>query len=718
MLRSGGVRWVLPVAVGTVGLFMAHHPMILSRMALIQTDPGDSRLINYILEHTYRWAHREAGHRDFWSPPFFFPATNVGAYSDVLLTIGPIYWMLREFGMATDSAFQGWMMIISALNFGTALVLFRRGFGFAPVSATAGAFLLSFGAPRINQLGHHQLVPIFYGLATLFALARLFRDVGPVGWRRWAWWQIAVLGVVAQLYAAFYPGWFLILGLGLAAAWAAALPASRGPFLRRLRGDAPAILVGLVVGLGCLGPFLTHYLAAARELGSRDYADVRSSILHPWSWLYVGPDNWLWGGMARLSIFRSQMMEQEKRVGLGLITPILCVVGLFLARDRPWIRVAALAAATSMLLSVHLPGEWIANGGVATAMVVAALLFHDRTRPGPRLAVLGALLCLATFERFPSWRVIGLNLFTATLCLAEAFRFRREPARIVAPLIVMVWVCLSMFDLAVMGIGMALVGLGVAAAEIIAPGDRATTRLLGVAAWLAFLVFLTYPDRPGIALFGVATPAILGITRSRNWRRPADRSMVIATVVALWAIVLLENQESLWYHVYERVPGAKAIRAVGRIGLLVLIPASIGCAAFFATPWARRHRRLAGLLGLACLVEQGVTTPAFDKRVDRERVAALARQVDPAAAAFYLHSNSAVFYVYQIDAMWMSMVSGVPTINGYSGGTPRGWYPLMQVDMKDERTDRDPITPREALARWLLLHRLNPEQIQAIGDLD
>ncbi len=426
-LRLMTLEVLLPIAVGAIGLMMAHHPMILSGLTTIQTDLGDSRLINYILEHSYLWVTRDAGHRAFWSPPFFFPASNIGAYSDVLLTVAPIYWGFRALGAAPDSAFQGWMLAVSAMNFGSAYLLFRRGVGFPAAAAAAGAFLMAFGAPRINQLGHQQLVPVIYCAATLFAVIRIFSRPGPSRSMRWVWWQLVALGLAAQLYAGFYNGWFLALGLGLSGAWAVALPKLRGPFLRAVWRDALPITAACAVGAASLGPFLTHYLAAARELGARDPTGVRWSILQPWSWLDVGPYHWLWGRSAGLALFRELPMEVEHRVGLGLVTPAVCIAGWLIGRNRPLVRIASLVALALALLATYLPTLWIADLGVAIAMVIATRFFHDRSRPMPAMIVLGALIFLATFERFPSGRVVSLILFTMALCLTEAFRVRRRP---------------------------------------------------------------------------------------------------------------------------------------------------------------------------------------------------------------------------------------------------------------------------------------------------
>ena len=46
------------------------------------------------------------------------PAANTAAYSDILLSVGPVYWLWRAAGASPDLAFAFWMIAMSALNYG------------------------------------------------------------------------------------------------------------------------------------------------------------------------------------------------------------------------------------------------------------------------------------------------------------------------------------------------------------------------------------------------------------------------------------------------------------------------------------------------------------------------------------------------------------------------------------------------------------------------
>jgi hypothetical protein len=122
------------------------------------------------------------------------------------------------------------------------------------------------------------------------------------------------------------------------------------------------------------------------------------------------------------------------------------------------------------------------------------------------------------------------------------------------------------------------------------------------------------------------------------WRFRRERAVRLAAAVALTLMLLtlwLPGGWSLWWLVHHAVPGAGAIRAVARVGLLLLVPASMGLA-MFVEAGLRARRRLpaaaALLLAVLCLIEQGQTTSTYDKRAVRDDVRRLAVEVRRARA--------------------------------------------------------------------------------------
>ena len=85
------------------------------------------------------------------------------------------------------------------------------------------------------------------------------------------------------------------------------------------------------------------------------------------------------------------------------------------------------------------------------------------------------------------------------------------------------------------------------------------------------------------------------------------------------------------------IPGGYGIRDIGRISVILLIPVALGVA-LLVERLQRTHRWAASwAVALGCMLEQGVTTPAYDSRTNRATIAAIAAQVDPHCEAFYYH---------------------------------------------------------------------------------
>ena len=191
-------RNALALAIGFAGTMMVHHPMIISGFRRIQTDLGDTRLIHYLLEHGYLWVRRGPLHLEFWSPPFFYPVKNVAAYSDVLVGFGPVYWLWRASGASPDLAFGLWMISMSVLNYAAGLLLFRRGFRFGIPAAVAGAALVAFGAPRVNQTESPATAAVFLSIAGVVRAIAAIRRRAPEAfrcglatgcWQLRRWWR-------------------------------------------------------------------------------------------------------------------------------------------------------------------------------------------------------------------------------------------------------------------------------------------------------------------------------------------------------------------------------------------------------------------------------------------------------------------------------------------------------------------------------------------------
>jgi hypothetical protein len=178
--------------------------------------------------------------------------------------------------------------------------------------------------------------------------------------------------------------------------------------------------------------------------------------------------------------------------------------------------------------------------------------------------------------------------------------------------------------------------------------------------------------------FGVGL-LTLGVAGFGFWRARHRGGVVVLAATGL-ALVLLATQvgpwraASPWNVVYAMVPGAAAIRAVPRVGLVVLLVWAAGLA--LAIDVVSRARPLASAaLAVVCLLEQGVSFGHFVPAIDRARVQRIAREVDRGCTAFVYTPAPDGWPPWhaQIDALWVTDAAGVPTLNGYSGNAPPGW---------------------------------------------
>jgi hypothetical protein len=349
-------RALLPLLFYLGGLLLAHHEMVLTGFAFIQTDPGDTRFNNYIVEHGYLWLLGRDGHRDFWSPPFFYPARNITAYSDVLLGAAPFYWPWR-IGLAPDSAFQAWMLTLTSLNFAAMYVLLRRGLEQSQLGAGIGAILFASSAPRVNQLDHIALLPQFWSLGCLYALLRLFASGGrppsDAGRRAWIW--VFFLCAAMQLWAGFYLGWFLGLALTIAGVGTLLSRGGRHSLWDLARRHCWTLVGAAAAAALVLLPMILHYNAASREVGARPFEEVRLYIPSLVSWSYMGPTSWVYAWTSAWRSIRSPL-EWEHRLGLGVLTTALACAGLWMGRKDPRVRWLALVGVCLFLLTISVAG--------------------------------------------------------------------------------------------------------------------------------------------------------------------------------------------------------------------------------------------------------------------------------------------------------------------------------------------------------------------------
>jgi hypothetical protein len=169
---------------------------------------------------------------------------------------------------------------------------------------------------------------------------------------------------------------------------------------------------------------------------------------------------------------------------------------------------------------------------------------------------------------------------------------------------------------------------------------------------------------------------------SRHWVAPWAATLVLGLMVLHW------GEFSPWRWVFQYVPGASAIRGVGRIAVFMTLPVSVALAwvcqrsGIWAEGLSDAKRRwfVVGAMVFVCLTvaEQfsPPPSPGYSASKESARLTQLAAGIPRNCEAFYIilpPQTPGSSAEWSLDAAWAAQVSGVPTLHGYSGTEPPGW---------------------------------------------
>jgi len=177
------------------------------------------------------------------------------------------------------------------------------------------------------------------------------------------------------------------------------------------------------------------------------------------------------------------------------------------------------------------------------------------------------------------------------------------------------------------------------------------------------------------------------LVRAATWS--AIVSVVLIAVTTIWS-----PHVHAWYDLHRVIPGASVIRAFTRISIFYTILFGI-CVAAIVT-WLLGVRKFFATT-LAVLMVAGLVLENIYGQTEVFARGDLERRVQPVidqlelkkrehpCRVFLLTQADIPNWAHQLDASWASIMTGVPTINGYSGGIPRGWnfHNPQQASKKD-----------------------------------
>lgn len=361
--RCTNPAFAAPALALAIGLFLVLEPLFLSGFREMPGEPRDARLVHFVIEHAHRFLLQQDPHRRFWDPPIFYPTRNVAAYTDTMASFVPFYSPWRLLGFAPDTAFQIWHLIVWSLNFLSFHLFLRRVFRLSPVASAAGGFLFAFGSSQALNVVHPQLVPQFYTVITLWALFRIFAPSEADGKGRnrlRLWIAVFFLSLVLQAYGAIYPLFFTVLLLGLAFLGALVMRRPRRELGRLLKRATPTLVVAALLSAAAVTPLARHYYQASQTVQPRTWSTaIEPSIPRLRSWFLMGPNNLLYGWIyqTKLGIAEGVPLRRLPHCnGLGVVTLIFVLTGLYSYRRQLSIRLMVLTYGIAMLMTTVFPG--------------------------------------------------------------------------------------------------------------------------------------------------------------------------------------------------------------------------------------------------------------------------------------------------------------------------------------------------------------------------
>lgn len=351
------VSHLLPIAFWVLGLSISAWPTFVSGFRNVQGDLSDTWLVNFTLEHSYRWLSSMPLAEDLWSPPIFFPQEGAAFFTDLMLGVAPLYWPWRWLGAEPYTAYQLWMLVCWSLNFLAFYVMLRRGVLVNRLGASAGAYLFAFGNARFANLVHQQLVPQFFLVLALWAMIEIvFRTDGRERRiRAWLWVGIGFSSFLLQLATAVYPAVFFALGTVITVLIVLLFPRGRKVISETIRRNAlPLAVCGVLITVAAL-PIIVGYLDTAEMVGARGYSV--NKLPRTLSWLMMGQRNLLYGWLHSVDSLRGAARSAHHN-GVGAVTLVACLFGLWIGRTNRIVQLMVVAVAVLFVLTLRMPGDW------------------------------------------------------------------------------------------------------------------------------------------------------------------------------------------------------------------------------------------------------------------------------------------------------------------------------------------------------------------------
>src|SRR6185436_5684041 len=201
--KRSTVQILLVIAVGLLCLWQFHIPQFASNFDTFPGDRGDARLVAYLMEHWYRVFQGLASWR---SPAMFYPVEGAIGYADLVLSYGIVYSVFRTVGLGIFEAAELTIILFNFLNYLVCFILLNKVLRFNLFASIAGAAFFAFNSPKLVQMGHLQLQPIFFlPLATIGIVLMVQKRESLTQKQAFGLIALSSFSLAMQLLTGFYP---------------------------------------------------------------------------------------------------------------------------------------------------------------------------------------------------------------------------------------------------------------------------------------------------------------------------------------------------------------------------------------------------------------------------------------------------------------------------------------------------------------------------------
>jgi len=335
----------------TIALLFAHYPMILSGFKYMQTDPGDTRFNNYILEHIH--LSIKNNFKNFFSPNFFYPNKNSLFYSDPQIFYYPFYGIFRFLGFEYDTSFQLFMIFSTILNFFLSFYLFHLIDKQKPFFNSFGALIFSSANMKVSQMGHQQLHPNFYILLSFISFYFIYKNYKENSKKTKIFIFIFLFSIIFQLLSGFYNFYSLFLYISFLVLFLFLL--KRKEIFEFIKKYYLFLILSFLLFIILIFPYYKATRKIYKDTGKWQIIEVYSMLPQIKSYLYMGEENLIYG---KIKLFNPPPTPHEQRLSLGFITTILLLISIYFLRKNFLIKLNLFVILSFFLLTIFIPPKF------------------------------------------------------------------------------------------------------------------------------------------------------------------------------------------------------------------------------------------------------------------------------------------------------------------------------------------------------------------------